>query len=399
MNAPDYPNFITDYTTTILTSEAARSDGVLANHVGTVLNGHCFYHKNMLCPVDDYTLLHTLLQELYDHEKAKGDTNSILHWNNHYKYEDPSFSPTFQLICKWLGEYFDLEVLATRLNIYMPSDHKSLHHDSHRYGSDKKREDCTVGVSLGATRALTFFHPTSKQSFDIPQTNGDVFAFDSLVNSRFMHGVPKLPPSNVDESYLGPRLSIICWGRRKTLNARNCGENAGYGDDTELNSDEEYEEKNEKKEEEEKEETATKHHSPNNNNNNSYDKPKHERRVGVPLDTVIAAAMTWTAMQQEKYERLKKLTSHNAHNIFNYSRLFPSLLTIHRNPNALAESTQPITRREKDTSQEKTLVGGRGLTITIGKTSNRFQLDSLAGGDNMKVYPRAVTVTHIVPQQ
>jgi hypothetical protein len=39
-----------------------------------------------------------------------------------------------------------------------------------------------------------------------------VFAFDSEVNSKFMHGVPKVKG---DSSKVGPRISIIDWGRRR----------------------------------------------------------------------------------------------------------------------------------------------------------------------------------------
>jgi hypothetical protein len=39
--------------------------------------------------------------------------------------------------------------------------------------------------------------------------NGDIFAFNSEVNQRFQHGVPKARGQN------GPRFSIIAWGRRR----------------------------------------------------------------------------------------------------------------------------------------------------------------------------------------
>lgn len=51
--------------------------------------------------------------------------------------------------------------------------------------------------------------------------NGDVFAFDSDVNKRFQHGVPKL--TGQAATIRGPRFSIIAWGRRRSLNERNGG--------------------------------------------------------------------------------------------------------------------------------------------------------------------------------
>jgi hypothetical protein len=62
-------------------------------------------------------------------------------------------------------------------------------------------------------------HPPSGERFAFPQHNGDVFAFDSEVNRRFQHGVPKLS-SNVN---CGPRFSVIAWGRRRSINERNGG--------------------------------------------------------------------------------------------------------------------------------------------------------------------------------
>jgi hypothetical protein len=53
-----------------------------------------------------------------------------------------------------------------------------------------------------------------------PQSNGDVFAFDSEINNRFEHGVPKASSKTAS----GPRFSIIAWGRRRSMNVRNGGD-------------------------------------------------------------------------------------------------------------------------------------------------------------------------------
>jgi hypothetical protein len=84
-----------------------------------------------------------------------------------------------------------------------------------------KKEDFTMGASFGATRELVFMHPKSGgQQFSFPQKNGDVFAFDSVVNQRFQHGVPRAASSSTAPA---PRFSIIAWGRRRSLTARNAG--------------------------------------------------------------------------------------------------------------------------------------------------------------------------------
>ena len=75
-----------------------------------------------------------------------------------------------------------------------------------------------MGASFGGERELEFLHEPSGGTFTFPQKNGDVFAFTTEVNKRFKHGVPKLT-----RGIGGPRFSIIAWGRRRSLNARNGG--------------------------------------------------------------------------------------------------------------------------------------------------------------------------------
>lgn len=43
--------------------------------------------------------------------------------------------------------------------------------------------------------------------FAFPQSNGDVFAFTDDVNSAFQHAVPR------GARRVGPRISVILWGR------------------------------------------------------------------------------------------------------------------------------------------------------------------------------------------
>ncbi len=128
--------------------------------------------------------------------------------------------PTLNKIVRALAVYFDIDVFATRLNFYADnSAWKPFHHDSHAYAkSAGAAEDFTVGVSLGSERELVFKHVESGQQFSFPQRNGDLFAFDSAVNKRFQHGVPR-----ARERIVGPRFSIIAWGRRRTLSHRNAG--------------------------------------------------------------------------------------------------------------------------------------------------------------------------------
>jgi hypothetical protein len=90
-----------------------------------------------------------------------------------------------------MADYFDVEVYATRLNFYPDATSwKPFHHDSHAYAAGHaQREDFTMGASFGGTRELIFKHVGSGVCFTFPQADGDVFAFDSIVNKQFQHGV------------------------------------------------------------------------------------------------------------------------------------------------------------------------------------------------------------------
>ena len=147
-------------------------------------------------------------------ESVKEEGCDIKKWSKHYKIENPKSFPTFNRIVKFMEKKFNVKVMETRLNYY--PDEKSwkpLHHDRHSTyksdsNSDKLKEDFTMGASFGSTRSLSFKHVETKTMFEIPQKNGDIFAFDSNINKLFMHGVPKV------QHTVGERFSIIAWGIR-----------------------------------------------------------------------------------------------------------------------------------------------------------------------------------------
>ena len=168
------------------------------------------------------------MAEMADEEAKNPDNSGLINWSKHYKYENPDFSPTFQKIIAFMASYFDCTVFASRLNFYCDATSwKPFHYDSHSRNSEGICEDFTFGVSFGGSRELAFLHPPSGQEFAFPQHNGDVFAFDSLVNQKFMHGVPK-----TNDPATGPRFSIIGWGHRRTINERNGGAPGEVRDNT-----------------------------------------------------------------------------------------------------------------------------------------------------------------------
>jgi hypothetical protein len=61
------------------------------------------------------------------------------------------------MIVRSLADYFNVDVLQTRLNYYTHNDYKLFHHDSHAY-TNVQKEDITIGCSLGSSRSLSFKH-------------------------------------------------------------------------------------------------------------------------------------------------------------------------------------------------------------------------------------------------
>ncbi|RNF26738.1 putative alpha-ketoglutarate-dependent dioxygenase [Trypanosoma conorhini] len=210
----------------ILRSEAARADGQLCDDVGAVLAGNAVYIRRFVCDEEDTQMYDRLKAELVAATGASMSSDGgRIDWSRHEIFENPTgISATFNDVVAMLAEYFDVDVYATRLNYYRDGQQwKPQHHDSHAYGShttatgERLREDFTVGITLGATRSLLFVHEASGRRFDFPQRNGDCFAFTGEVNTTFTHGVPRV------NALIGDRFSIIAWGRRRAMNARNGG--------------------------------------------------------------------------------------------------------------------------------------------------------------------------------
>uniref|UniRef100_A0A0G4HRR1 Fe2OG dioxygenase domain-containing protein n=1 Tax=Chromera velia CCMP2878 TaxID=1169474 RepID=A0A0G4HRR1_9ALVE len=223
-------NAASRYAVRMMRGEFAMTDGKLNSDVFCALTGGSIYLPGFFCDSGDLSLFERLQADIEryadgaggDGEAEGGDAETkkgkgLMEYSKHMKHENPDFSAAFQEITEKLAEYFDLRILATRLNFYRDgSDWKPFHHDSHAFGD--KEEDFTAGASFGSSRELQFLHPPSGQTFSFPQKNGDVFAFTKELNRKFQHGVPRASGGRV-----GPRISIIVWGQRKSLNSRNGG--------------------------------------------------------------------------------------------------------------------------------------------------------------------------------
>lgn len=189
------------YIQTLIKSDYERYDSNLMNDYKKLLEGRCIYLPNFICQVYNYSYFDDIMNEIKN--------NNCINWSKHKKYENPDFSKTFNLLVDKVSKQFNIVVHQTRLNYYQNGyDYKPFHHDSHAYAHNDIKEDTTIGISLGASRSIEFLHEQTGNKFSFPQNNGDVFAFDSEINSLFMHGIP------MDKTSTEPRLSIIVWGHK-----------------------------------------------------------------------------------------------------------------------------------------------------------------------------------------
>lgn len=192
-------NIASKYAKTLIKSEIDRYDSDIIDDYQTTLNNGSVYISNFFEQRYDRTIFNKLKNEINN-----SDCKQVM-WSKHFKYENPTFLPTFNNIIGQMAKHFNVQVCNTRLNYY--KDHtcyKPFHKDSH-----VGKENFTMGVSFGNTRALEFKHENTGRKFRFPQHNGDIFCFDSQVNQVFFHGVPKT------NKRVGERFSLIAWGIHK----------------------------------------------------------------------------------------------------------------------------------------------------------------------------------------
>jgi len=108
------------------------------------------------------------------------------------------------------GISYDL-TQGVRFNWYRDGrDWKPFHHDAAAFNVSRSREqNCTAGMSLGASRDLAFRHAKTGDVLSFPQTNGMLFFFGRDVNIRWQHGLTALP---LEEQSDSGRISCILWG-------------------------------------------------------------------------------------------------------------------------------------------------------------------------------------------
>ena len=173
-----------------------------------ILNGLFGSHKDM-------TIRDNLIKEV-DNAKVRDDKELLKLWHGdtHYIADDKlgwkKQCPTFKMVIDKLTKYFNVDVKATRYNIYKDSSQwKPFHHDAAAIKKDKAAtQNITIAVSFGLEREAAFEHAKSRTVLSVPLPNGSVYVFNKDVNVDWKHGILQMPEPIINE----PRISIIIWG-------------------------------------------------------------------------------------------------------------------------------------------------------------------------------------------
>ena len=157
----------------------------------------------------------TLLREMADLQSRGEDGTEYISWHEgcHLLIKEPEKSATFRALVSRVCDYFDIDpaTCAVRFNCYKDDvDWKSAHHDSAAFNKARaRRQNITVGLSLGRTRELAFKHAKHGTLVYMPMPSGSLYSFGKAVNIRFLHAINAIPP---EEQTGEGRISIIVWG-------------------------------------------------------------------------------------------------------------------------------------------------------------------------------------------
>jgi len=172
------------------------------------------YHKRDVFFVSNLfndILYEKLIQEIDENVFKLWHGDSHLIADDHLQWKDKC--PLFTKVVDRMKLYFNIDVKATRFNLYRDgSDWKPFHHDAAAIDPNKaKTQNVTIGVSFGRNRSACFEHATTKTTIELPLHNGTIYGFGSGVNMEWRHGITQLTEEErkMDDS---GRISIILWG-------------------------------------------------------------------------------------------------------------------------------------------------------------------------------------------
>lgn len=172
----------------------------------------------------DVIVIPNFFENLYDNLMSEINTSKIKkdnlfklwHGDNHLivddKIEWKKYCPTFNYVLETIKIFFNMNIQATRFNLYENSEQwKPYHHDAAAIKPHiAKKQNITVGISFGAEREIAFEHAKTKTKISFPLYTGTVYAFSKDVNIQWRHGIPQLPPNKKHDK---GRISIIAWGK------------------------------------------------------------------------------------------------------------------------------------------------------------------------------------------
>jgi len=171
--------------------------------------------NNLFGNIDNMNIYNSLLEEInksgVNLERLWKSWHGDSHWIADDKLNWKEKCPTFKMVLDKIQKYFNMDIKATRFNLYKDSSEwKPFHHDAAAVKSDKaKTQNATVAVSFGAERDAAFEHAKTKTIISIPQPNGTIYTFGKDVNIIWKHGIPQVSEKNYNDN---GRISIIAWG-------------------------------------------------------------------------------------------------------------------------------------------------------------------------------------------
>lgn len=145
-----------------------------------------------------------LLKLWHGNDKIEG-THLIVNDKTNWK----SLCPTFNMIIERIKNYFNMDIQATRLNLYKDTSHwKPFHFDAAAVKPDKADvQNFTVAISFGASREAAFEHADTKTVISIPHHDGWIYVFTKDTNIIWRHGI--LQEKQIRNE---GRISVIAWG-------------------------------------------------------------------------------------------------------------------------------------------------------------------------------------------
>lgn len=160
-------------------------------------------YNKLLKEMEDSNIDVTKLWKLW-HGETHLIADDNLNWKNKV--------PTFNYLLDQIKERFNVDIKSSRFNYYKDSsDWKPFHHDAAAIKDHiAEIQNFTIGISLGATRNITFEHSKTKTTISFSLPNGTAYAFSKNVNIDWKHGIPKIP---LDKAFNEGRISIIAWAK------------------------------------------------------------------------------------------------------------------------------------------------------------------------------------------